>query len=213
MALEDDDEPPPQWRTAPWACERRARGGAEGCRMRTGADRWPHSVSTHSRITGLFFPTQVSEHVNRPRKTKSRPEKPKAQGERPDAGAPAGMLPGHAGNLVRNLYRRILIAGKDYPTGLDAVKKKAKAEFAKRAHLEDGLELRRAVNYGRYMVREMQGVIMLKKYRAMRQRYVVDPADAAAERRRGENEQHQSSSSSSSPGATNTAATQPHDRT
>ena len=68
------------------------------------------------------------------------------------------MLPGHAGNLVRNLYRRILIAGKDYPTGLDAVKKKAKAEFAKRAHLEDGLELRRAVNYGRYMVREMQGV-------------------------------------------------------
>ena len=50
MALEDDDEPPPQWRTAPWACERRARGGAEGCRMRTGADRWPHSVSTHSRI-------------------------------------------------------------------------------------------------------------------------------------------------------------------
>jgi hypothetical protein len=173
------------------------------------------ALGEHCRTYGISFSytqPQLSER-GWGHERKSRPEKPKAQGERPDAGAPAGMLPGHAGNLVRNLYRRILIAGKDYPTGLDAVKKKAKAEFAKRAHLEDGLELRRAVNYGRYMVREMQGVIMLKKYRAMRQRYVVDPADAAAERRRGENEQHQSSSSSSSsPGATNTAATQPHDR-
>lgn len=84
------------------------------------------------------------------------------------------FLPGHAGRIVRNLYRRILTVGKDYPTGLEAVKKRAKAEFAKNAHLEDGLELRRAVSYGRYMVREMQGVIMLKKYRAIKQRYGED---------------------------------------
>ena len=87
------------------------------------------------------------------------------------------MLPGHAGSIVRNLYRRILIVGKDYPTGLDAVRKRAKAEFAKNSHLEDGLELRRAVNYGRYMVREMQGVIMLKKYRTIKQRYAADEQD------------------------------------
>ena len=72
---------------------------------------------------------------------------------------------------MRNLYRRILTVGRDYPTGLDAVRRKAKAEFAKNSDLNDGLELRRAVSYGRYMVREMQGVVMLKKYRAMKQRY------------------------------------------
>ena len=73
--------------------------------------------------------------------------------------------------LVRNLYRRIIVVGRDYPLGLERVREKAKAKFFENAHLEDGLELRKAVNYGRYMVREMQGVIKLKKYRAMRERY------------------------------------------
>ena len=84
----------------------------------------------------------------------------------------ARMLPGHAGYIVRDLYRRILTVARDYPTGLDAVRAKAKVEFTKNAHLDDGLELRKAVSYGRYMVREMQGVVKLKKYRAMKQRYV-----------------------------------------
>ena len=118
------------------------------------------------------------------------------------------MLPGHAGRIVRNLYRRIIIAGKDYPTGLDAVKRRAKGEFAKNAHLDDGFELRRAVSYGRYMVREMQGVIMLKKYRTMRQRYVTNPADAPEQKAGGHaNATHGHAHGSSS------AATQPHDRT
>ena len=73
--------------------------------------------------------------------------------------------------LVRNLYRRILTVGRDYPTGLDAVRERAKREFLKNAHVEDDLELRRCIAYGRYMVKEMIGVIQLKKYRSMRQRY------------------------------------------
>ena len=72
---------------------------------------------------------------------------------------------------VRNLYRRILVVGRDYPTGLDAVRSKAKCEFQKRAQITDELELKRAVNYGRYMVKEMIGVIQLKKYRAIKKRY------------------------------------------
>lgn len=72
---------------------------------------------------------------------------------------------------VRNLYRRILVVGQDYPTGLDSVRTKAKAEFYKRADITDEVELKRAVNYGRYMVKEMIGVIQLKKYRTIKQRY------------------------------------------
>lgn len=73
--------------------------------------------------------------------------------------------------LVRDLYRRILLAGRDYPRGIDYVRERAKREMRESAHLPNELELKRKVNYGRYMVREMLGVARLKKYRAMRQRY------------------------------------------
>ena len=46
------------------------------------------------------------------------------------------------GAQVRNLYKRILLAGRDYPLGLDYVRQKAKAEFAKRAHIRDDVEAR-----------------------------------------------------------------------
>ena len=76
--------------------------------------------------------------------------------------------------LVRNLYKRILLVGRDYPLGLDYVREKAKAQFFGRAALTDEIEVKRAINYGRYMVKEMQGVIQLRKYRAMRKRYGGD---------------------------------------
>ena len=74
-------------------------------------------------------------------------------------------------HLVRDLYRRILTVGRDYPKGLDWVRDKAKAEFSKNAHLNDPIDIKRAVNYGRWQVKEMQGVIYLKKYRTLRSRY------------------------------------------
>ena len=121
------------------------------------------------------------------------------------------------GAQVRNLYKRIIITGRDYPAGLDYVRQKAKAEFAKRAHIRDDVEaratplarhsaraaqhvgalwqayfrhrasradppacaacpqLKRAVHYGRWMVKEMIGVIGLKKYRTMKARYSDEP--------------------------------------
>ena len=59
---------------------------------------------------------------------------------------------------VRDLYKRIVTVGADYPAGLDYIRKRAKAEFSKRKDITDDVELKRAVNYGRYMVKEMIGV-------------------------------------------------------
>lgn len=73
--------------------------------------------------------------------------------------------------LVRDLYKRFLIAGRDYPGGLALVRKKAKAAFFENAHLTDDIEVKRAIKGGRYMVRELCGVTRLKKYRAMKERY------------------------------------------
>jgi len=73
--------------------------------------------------------------------------------------------------LVRDLYKRALVAGKDYPLGLDWVRAKAKKEFAKNKLVQNEIELKRTIAYGRYLVREMQAVIGLKKYRTIRARY------------------------------------------
>lgn len=73
--------------------------------------------------------------------------------------------------LVRDLYKRIMRVARDYPAGESFVREKAKAKFAQNAHLVDEVEIKRAVAYGRYMVREMIGVIKLRKYREMKRRY------------------------------------------
>jgi hypothetical protein len=73
--------------------------------------------------------------------------------------------------LVRDLYKRFLVAGKDYPGGLEVVRRKAKEAFFQNRHLTSELEIKRAVKGGRYMVRELNGVTQLKKYRAMKDRY------------------------------------------
>lgn len=71
--------------------------------------------------------------------------------------------------LVRDLYKRFVTVGHDYPGGWAKLRPRVKAGFEKQAHLED--EVKRAVNRGRWWVREMQAVIHLKKYRTMKKAY------------------------------------------
>lgn len=94
--------------------------------------------------------------------------------------------------LVRDLYKRALFVGRDYPLGMEYVRRTWKKALRNPENcpscydydsngsspvavnpptLECEHELRKAVGKGRYMVREMIGVIQLKKYRAMKQRY------------------------------------------
>ncbi len=96
--------------------------------------------------------------------------------------------------LVRNLYKQVLVIGKDYPhpEGIEYVRRKWKEAIRNTknwplnhaalsctssenvppitsAELEK--EIRLAVGKGRYMVKEMIGIIQLKKYREMKKRY------------------------------------------
>lgn len=87
--------------------------------------------------------------------------------------------------LVRDLYKRVLIVGQEYPHGIDYVKTKWKEalrnpqntpSITKDLHWTNYTtaqerELRKAVGKGRYMVREMEAFIQFKKYRAMKKRY------------------------------------------
>lgn len=118
--------------------------------------------------------------------------------------------------LVRNLYKQAIHVGREYPLGLDKVRREWKKAIRnpkncpscydtvrstiddeknrvrcsasskitevtihvpKMMHSKDypnpncERELRKAVGKGRHMIREMIGVIQLKKYRSMKRRY------------------------------------------
>jgi hypothetical protein len=72
--------------------------------------------------------------------------------------------------LVRDLYKRALVVGVNYPQGMDYVRTTWKKAL-RNSHPTTERDLRKAVAKGRFYVREMQALIQLKKYRAMDQRY------------------------------------------
>lgn len=85
--------------------------------------------------------------------------------------------------LVRDLYKRALHVGKDYPAGLARVRELWKKALrnpdncpacystTQSSSKECEEQIVHAVARGRQVVREMIGVIQLKKYRTIRQRY------------------------------------------
>ena len=88
-------------------------------------------------------------------------------------------------SLLSNPRNSALMVGRDYPhpDGLAHVRRKWKEALRDPANcrLVDGASpgaarenektIRKAVGRGRYVVREMEGTIQLKKYRTMRRRY------------------------------------------
>eukprot|EP00041_Stephanoeca_diplocostata_P040769 m.1640752 g.1640752 ORF g.1640752 m.1640752 type:complete len:81 (+) comp43685_c0_seq1:165-407(+) len=74
--------------------------------------------------------------------------------------------------LVRDLYKRCMLVGRDYPGGMDVVRRKAKEYFFMNKSLNSEDDIKRAVARGRrYLNDEVIGVIKLKKYRTMAKRY------------------------------------------
>lgn len=72
--------------------------------------------------------------------------------------------------LVRDLYKRLIRAGRDYPQGLTHFREKAKEKF-KRDISTTEVDFMKAVAYGRYMAREIVAINRLHKYRALNKRY------------------------------------------
>lgn len=97
--------------------------------------------------------------------------------------------------LVRDLYKRAIIVGRDYPhpRGLDFVREtwkkairdeKFSPKSEKEGTIESERQLRKSIAKGRYAIREMIGVIQLKKYRTMRRRYGHGSLDTSEEAKR-----------------------------
>jgi hypothetical protein len=73
--------------------------------------------------------------------------------------------------LVRDLYKRIIHVGREYPLGLSWVKSKAKPWFLQNKNVDNEIELKQKIAIGRHQVKEMEAVIKLKKYRHLKNTY------------------------------------------
>ncbi|KAK6176329.1 hypothetical protein SNE40_014633 [Patella caerulea] len=75
---------------------------------------------------------------------------------------------------VIQLYKTLLHLGKDYPKGYDYFRTKLKAAFVKHKDVTDQKELEMLLARGNYVVKEIEALYMLKKYRTLKKRYYPD---------------------------------------
>eukprot|EP00053_Salpingoeca_punica_P018904 m.187886 g.187886 ORF g.187886 m.187886 type:complete len:87 (-) comp17528_c3_seq3:4165-4425(-) len=75
-------------------------------------------------------------------------------------------------HLVRNLYKRFVYAGRDYPVPWPDVRRQIKEGFYKNKDLKTEDEIAHAVQRGRWSIKNiMQPIDHVKKYRMLKQRY------------------------------------------
>jgi len=72
------------------------------------------------------------------------------------------------------LNSQFLYHGRDWPDGYSAFRDKCKVGFIKNKDLTDERDVKRAIKRGEYVLKEIEALYSLKKYRAMKKRYYDD---------------------------------------
>ncbi|XP_065224723.1 electron transfer flavoprotein regulatory factor 1 [Planococcus citri] len=74
-------------------------------------------------------------------------------------------------STVVKLYKTLLHLGKDYPQGYDFFRSRLKNAFLKNKDVQDPKQLDELIKKGDYIVKELEALYMLKKYRTLKRRY------------------------------------------
>ncbi|CAL1533721.1 unnamed protein product [Lymnaea stagnalis] len=72
---------------------------------------------------------------------------------------------------VKLLYRTLLHLGKDYPKGPEYFRSRLHAAFMKNKDLKDPKQIELMLAKGNYIVKELEALYMLRKYRTLKKRY------------------------------------------
>lgn len=64
--------------------------------------------------------------------------------------------------------------GQDYPLGYIYFRDKCHNAFWKNKDLNDPVEIKKRLKHGDYIIKELEALYMLKKYRTLRSRYYKD---------------------------------------
>ncbi len=76
---------------------------------------------------------------------------------------------------VVQLYKTLLYLGREYPQGAEYFRAKLKATFVRNLNLKDPLKIDECLTRGHYVVKEIEALYMLRKYRALKRRYYDNP--------------------------------------
>ncbi|KAM4747988.1 electron transfer flavoprotein regulatory factor 1 [Rhinophrynus dorsalis] len=77
------------------------------------------------------------------------------------------------GEVVK-LYKNLLFLGREYPKGENYFKERLKKAFMKNKDVKDPEKIKELIARGEYVIKELEALYYLKKYRAMKQRYYED---------------------------------------
>ncbi|KAI9490013.1 hypothetical protein BDB00DRAFT_571290 [Zychaea mexicana] len=71
------------------------------------------------------------------------------------------------------LYKQLAYLGREYPLGYENFfRPRLKSAFLKKRDLTDEEEIKKSIALGEYVCKELETLYYLRKYRAMRRRYV-----------------------------------------
>lgn len=70
----------------------------------------------------------------------------------------------------------MLHMGRDYPAGYDFFRTRLKKAFQRNSGVTDPEEIQMLVKRGEFVVKEIEALYMLKKYRTIKHRYTEDDA-------------------------------------
>ncbi|KAI8906811.1 NADH-ubiquinone oxidoreductase complex 1/LYR family protein [Gorgonomyces haynaldii] len=71
---------------------------------------------------------------------------------------------------VRQLYKELLYYGREYPLGYNYFRNKLKQAFLKQQNLPSD-QLDKALERGRFVIKELEALWFLKKYRTIKKNY------------------------------------------
>ncbi|TFK01803.1 PDZ domain-containing RING finger protein 4 [Platysternon megacephalum] len=75
---------------------------------------------------------------------------------------------------ILGLVCRLLYLGREYPKGADYFRSRLKAAFLKNKDVKDPEKIKQLISRGEFVIKELEALYYLRKYRAMKQRYYED---------------------------------------
>ncbi|CAH0561163.1 unnamed protein product [Brassicogethes aeneus] len=75
---------------------------------------------------------------------------------------------------VIDLYKTLLHLGKEYPSGYEYFRSRLHNAFMKNKDVTDSEKIEKMIGHGQYIVKEVEALYMLKKYRTLKRRYYRD---------------------------------------
>lgn len=69
---------------------------------------------------------------------------------------------------------QLLHMGRDYPQGYDFFRSRLKKAFQRNSDINDSEQIHTLVKRGEFVIKEIEALYMLKKYRTLKNRYSTD---------------------------------------